>query len=193
MCGGSANHEAGKPRQASLPEQDTQVPRVFANGIGVHYRLEGHGMVVIGRGIDEIEAGQKASFTRVFTEDEVKEFSDLTWDHNPYHCHPGFASRSRFKRPIVHGMLVASAFTHFGGDFFPGPAILALEADMKFLKPVYTGETITFTAEVTEVDRENNRITYVTTAKNEKGEVVCTVTCHGCPTCIETDEENNGA
>ncbi len=150
-------------------------------------------MARIGRNIEEIEPGQTAIFTRVFTEDEVKMFADLTWDHNPYHCHKGFAARSRFKRPIVHGMLVASAFTHFGGDFFPGPAILALQADMKFLRPVYTGETITFTAEVIEVDRENNRITYITTATNEAGEVLCTVTCHGSPTEIEVDDQSSGA
>lgn len=149
-------------------------------------------MVLIGRHIDEIEVGQQASFTRVFTEEEAQQFADLTWDHNPYHCHHGFASRSRFKRPIVHGLLVASAFTHFGGDFFPGPAILALQADMQFLKPVYTGETITFTAEVTHVDRENNRITYVTTARNQGGETVCTVTCHGIPTQLDVKERASG-
>lgn len=145
-------------------------------------------MAVIGRSIDEIEVGQWAVFTRRFGEDEVKAFADLTWDHNPHHTHRGFAGKTRFGRPIVHGVLVAAAFTHFGGDFFPGPAILANRAEMDFLKPVYLGEEITFRAEVTRVDREKNRIEFVTTAENGDGEIVCRVRCEGIPVAIEVGD-----
>ena len=142
-------------------------------------------MPIIGRCIDEIEVGQTATFTRTFKEEEVQEFADLSWDHNPYHMHEGFAEKGRFGKPIVHGLLVAGAFCHFGGDFFPGPAILARRAEMDFIKPVYPGETITFVAEITEVDREKGTIAYTTTATNEAGEEVCRVLCRGVPTCIE--------
>lgn len=142
-------------------------------------------MPVIGRSIDEIEVGQTAAFTRTFSEEDVRQFADITWDHNPYHLHQGFAGRARFKKPIVHGVLVAAAFSHFGGDFFPGPAILATRAEMDFMRPVYPGETITFIAEVTEVDRERGRIVYVTTGRNARGEEVCRVTCFGMPSAEE--------
>jgi 3-hydroxybutyryl-CoA dehydratase len=145
---------------------------------------------VIGRSIDELEVGQTATFTRSFSAEEVKAFADLTWDHNPYHTHAEFTKKGRFQRPIVHGMLIAAAFTHFGGDFFPGPAILATRAEMDFKKPVYPDETITFTAEVTEVDRPSGRIVYVTTARNAAGDEVCRVTCYGLPTAIEMEERN---
>lgn len=145
-------------------------------------------MPVIGRSIDELTVGMKATYTRSFSAEEVKQFADLTWDHNPFHLHPGFAQKARFGRPIVHGLLIAAAFTHFGGDFFPGPAILATRAEMDFKKPVFPDETITFTTEVTEVDRERGRITYVTRAMNEQGEEVCVVTCQGYPTAVETGE-----
>ncbi|HUT53526.1 MAG TPA: MaoC family dehydratase [bacterium] len=145
-------------------------------------------MVVIGRSIDEIEVGQRATYTRVFTEDEVKAFASLSWDHNPHHTHAEFARKTKFKRPIVHGLLVAAAFTHFGGDFFPGPAILATRAEMDFKRPVFAGETVTFTAEVTEVDRKKGRIVYVTTARNEQGEEVCRVVCYGIPTAHEVGD-----
>lgn len=142
-------------------------------------------MPVIGRSIDEIEVGQTSTFTRSFSEDEVNQFADLSWDHNPYHMHEGFAKKGRFKRPIVHGLLVAGAFCHFGGDLFPGPAILATSARMEFIKPVFPGETITFKTEVTKVEREKGRIEYVTTAENGSGELVCKVVCSGIPTAIE--------
>ena len=146
-------------------------------------------MPVIGRSIEELEVGQSATFTRTFSADEVRAFADLTWDHNPYHMHEGFAQRARFQRPIVHGVLVAAAFTHFGGDFFPGPAILATRAEMEFKRPVYPGEPITFTAEVTAVDRQSGKIVYETTAKNAAGEEVCRVTCYGYPTAIAVNDE----
>jgi len=142
-------------------------------------------MKTIGRSIDEIEVGQKAVFTRTFTEQDVKSFANISWDHNPYHMHPGFAEKARFNRPIVHGLLVAAAFCHFGGDFFPGPGILAVRAQMDFIKPVYPGQTITFTAEVTKVDRELGRIEYLTTGVNPAGQEVCRVLCQGVPTEVE--------
>ena len=144
-------------------------------------------MPMLGRSIEEIEIGQSASFTRSFSEEEVRKFADLTWDHNPYHCHPGFAAKSKFGKPIVHGVLVAAAFTHFGGDFFPGPAILATRAEMEFKRPVFPGERITFTARVTAVDRGRGRITYVTTGVNEDGQEVVAVTCEGVPTALEVE------
>lgn len=145
-------------------------------------------MTTIGRSIDEIEVGQTATFYRSFSEEEVKLFADLTWDHNPYHLHPEFVKKTRFKKPIVHGLLVASAFCHFGGDFFPGPGILATKAEMEFMRPAYPDELLSFIAEVTEVDRERSRITFVTTAKNEKGEVICAITCRGIPTAVEVEK-----
>jgi len=144
-------------------------------------------MPVVGRSIAEIEVGQRATFTRTFSAEEVRAFADLSWDHNPYHMHEGFARQGRFERPIVHGMLVAAAFTHFGGDFFPGPAILATRAEMDFKRPVYPGEEITFTAEVTEVDRATGRIVYVTTGVNPAGEEVVRVVCSGLPTAFEVE------
>ncbi len=145
-------------------------------------------MKIIGRSIDEIEVGQSAVFTRSFSEKEVSAFADLSWDHNPYHTHEEFAKKGRFGKPIVHGMLVASAFTHFGGDFFPGPAILATEVKVKFEKAVYIDETITFSAKVTEVDKDKGRITYITTGTNEAGEKVVEVVCKGMPTAIDVDQ-----
>jgi 3-hydroxybutyryl-CoA dehydratase len=144
-------------------------------------------MKIVGRSIDEIEVGQTAVFTRSYSEKDVLAFADLSWDHNPYHTHEEFAKRGRFGEPIVHGMLVAAAFTHFGGDFFPGPAILATDVQIKFQKPVYVGETITFTAKVTEVDKEKGWIEYVTTGANENGEQVVEVVCKGMPTAIDVD------
>ncbi len=146
-------------------------------------------MAVIGRSIEEIEVGQTASFTRTFIEDDVQGFADISWDHNPYHMHKGFAEKGRFKRPIVHGLLVAAAFCHFGGDFFPGPGILATRAEMDFLKPVFPGDTITFTAEVTEVDKKSGRIAYVTTGRDPEGVEVVRVLCTGMPTSADVSEE----
>jgi len=145
-------------------------------------------MARIGRKTEELAVGQKAVFTRTFTDDDVKKFAAVTWDHNPYHMHPEFAARARFGRPIVHGMLVAAAFTHFGGDFFPGPGILAYRVEMDFPKPVFPGDAITFTCEITAVDPARERVTYTTTGVNAAGDVVCLVTCLGIPTAIDVPD-----
>ena len=144
-------------------------------------------MARIGRKAAELSVGQKAVFTRTFTDDDVTKFADVTWDHNPYHLHPEFAARARFGRPIVHGMLIAAAFTHFGGDFFPGPGILAYHIEIDFPKPVFPGDT--FTCEIVEVDPLRERVVYRTTGINAAGETVCVVNCQGIPTAIEVPDE----
>lgn len=145
-------------------------------------------MTIVGRSIGDIQVGQTASFVRTFAESDVRSFADLTRDHNPFHTDPEFARRTRFGRPIVHGLLTASAFAHFGGDLFPGPGILATRVEMEFLRPVYAGEPVTSTAEVVAVDRARGTIVFVTTCRNAAGEVVATIRCEGRPTAIDTAE-----
>ena len=52
-----------------------------------------------------MEVGDKASVTRVFTETDVRAFADVTWDTNPLHLEKEFTKTTRFRKPIVNGVL----------------------------------------------------------------------------------------
>ena len=112
----------------------------------------------------KLKEGDKAVFTRTFTESDTLSFVGLSGDYNPHHVDAEFCKRTRFEAPIVPGFLVASMATHIGGQW----AVLAARFHMDFLAPVYIGDTVTCTAEVVSV-KENYKIRVDFTCTNTEG------------------------
>jgi 3-hydroxybutyryl-CoA dehydratase len=76
------------------------------------------------------------------TWEKVSAFTSCVGDSNPLHCDGEFASDSRFKRPIVPGMLPLSLITGFIGTEFPGFGTILQDVSITYMKPVYPGDTI---------------------------------------------------
>ena len=127
----------------------------------------------VGRRIEDFKEGMTAEFSHTFTQEETETMADLIGDHNPFHYEGPFIKKTRFKRPIVHGLLVGGMISHFGGNLFPGPGCLAEEISFKFLKPVFFGDTIRAVMEITKVNREENRLTFKMDCYNDQGIKVC--------------------
>lgn len=77
-----------------------------------------------------------------------------------------------FGERICHGMLTASFISTLVGCGIPGRNGLYLSQNVKFVKPVKIGDTITATAEVIEKIDAKQRIVLSTVIKNQCGEVV---------------------
>jgi len=146
--------------------------------------------MIIGRTLDEFQIGMKAEFSHTFTQKETELMAELIADHNPFHYEGEFIRKTRFKRPIVHGLLVGGMISHFGGNLFPGPGSLAEEISSKFLKPVFFGETIRAVAEITKVDKQQNRLTFKMDAYNSNDEKVCEAEATCIPYKIEISNSN---
>lgn len=135
----------------------------------------------VGRSIDEFAVGMQHVFKRRFTAEDTRLMGELTGDHNPFHYHNEFIKHTRFKEPIVHGLLVGGMICHFGGDVFPGPGYLAESMSFSFLKPVYFNEEVTAVGTVTGVDKARNRVTFSMACFNDRGEKVLEGTVVGIP------------
>lgn len=93
---------------------------------------------------EEISIGEALiTETRTVTEQDVKEFAELTGDHFYAHTNPKAAARSMFGKIVAHGYFVLSAAA--GLFVYPkeGPVLLnyGLE-DLRFTAPVVPGDSI---------------------------------------------------
>jgi acyl dehydratase len=78
--------------------------------------------------------GETHTFERIFTSDDVAQFTELSGDRQDRHTVPDGDGRT-----MVHGLLTATLPTKIGGDL----EVLATAMEFEFIRPVYTGQTIT--------------------------------------------------
>lgn len=116
--------------------------------------------------------GQTASFSRTVTETDVVMFAGLSGDYNPVHVDREYASDTRFGQRIAHGLLTASFLSRLLGMELPGKESVYLEQTLKFMKPVFIGDTITATAEILEIDQKRSIFTLSTICRNQDGTIV---------------------
>lgn len=117
--------------------------------------------------------GTKDSVTKTISETDVYLFAGISGDFNPVHVNRVEAKKSVFSKQIVHGILVGSLLSNVIGMKLPGPGTIYMEQNLKFLKPVYIGDTITACAEISEIINETKKILRMSTkCINQNNELV---------------------
>ena len=127
---------------------------------------------MIGKTIAELQEGDHAELTRVVADEDIAGFVDAVGDYNPVHSDPAYAATTIFKSPIAPGIFTAGLISAVIGTTLPGPGAIYLSQSLKFVKPVFAGDTITARVEIAEVIRERNRIRLHTVCVNQRGEEV---------------------
>ncbi|MEA4926464.1 MAG: MaoC family dehydratase [Syntrophomonadaceae bacterium] len=127
---------------------------------------------MLGKTVEEINVGETASFTKSVTEFDVYSFAGVTGDMNPVHINTEFAGESVFGQRIAHGILSIGFISNVLGTQLPGPGAIYLKQECAFLKPVFIGDTISATVEVTRKDEAKNRVWLRTYCTNQRQEVV---------------------
>lgn len=123
---------------------------------------------------EEIEIGNEVELTRTVTVEDVRYFAEISGDQNLIHTDKEFAAKTRFEKPIVHGMFTASLFSNLIGNVLPGNGSLYLTQDLNFKKPVFIGDTIRAKLTVLRKVDGPKILVLKTTASNQNDEVVLT-------------------
>jgi 3-hydroxybutyryl-CoA dehydratase len=120
----------------------------------------------------DLKVGDKASVSKIFTDEDVLDFSNLSLDKNPIHLDQTFAEKSIFGKKIAHGMLVASLFSGLLGMKLPGEGSIYLGQSLSFTAPIYIGDKVTATVEIIKIRPDKPIVTLRTFCVNSEGLVV---------------------
>lgn len=122
-----------------------------------------------------IKVGDKASFSKTVSDKDIVSFAEVTGDSNPLHLDEAYASKTRFKGRIAHGMLSAGFISAaLGTKLAPNAVVVYMSQQLRFQRPVKIGDTITANCEVTAVQPERRFVTVKTDCVNQSGEEVVT-------------------
>lgn len=121
---------------------------------------------------DTLKIGDRVELSKVFTEEEVFRFAELSTDKNPLHLDKDFGKESIFGHRVVHGILVASLFSGLIGMKLPGEGSIYLGQNLKFMAPVAIGEQVTASVEIVKIREDKPIVTLKTTCQNSKGVLV---------------------
>jgi 3-hydroxybutyryl-CoA dehydratase len=122
-----------------------------------------------------IKVGHKVSFSKSVTDQDIQDFARVSGDTQKLHLDEEYASKTRFKGRIAHGMLAASYISAaLGLKLAPDLTVVYLSQQMRFQRPVKIGDTVTVNCEVTALQPERRFVTVKTDCVNQAGEEVVT-------------------
>lgn len=83
-----------------------------------------------------------------------------------------YAEGTIFGKRIVHGILTSGLISAVIGNHLPGPGAIYLGQELKFLAPVYLGDGVTATLEITKLQEDKKIVKLSTTCMNQDGKTV---------------------
>ncbi len=135
-----------------------------------------------GRYFDEWRIGDRLNhdIRRTVTETDNLLFSTMTHNPQPLHLDAEFAAKSEFGRILVNGTFTFALMVGLSvGDTTLGTLIANLGYDKLIMpKPVFIGDTMRATTEVTELKPSKSRpqagiVTFRHELLNQRAEIVC--------------------
>lgn len=122
--------------------------------------------------LEQLSIGQSASFEKTISEADIQMFCGISGDINPVHVSALAAEKSVFGKRVAHGILVSGLTSAVLGMQLPGPGTIYLGQELRFVAPVYIGDTIRAEVEVVEIIPEKKLVKLKTTSTNQDGKVV---------------------
>ncbi len=123
---------------------------------------------------DELKVGDEfTSPSKTLTDAHYLFFSGLTGDNHPIHYDVEYSRKTRFGKPVAHGLLLAS-MTALGASYISGriQGFILVEQGCRFLKPALVGDTITPRHRVERIWQEGQHrfVRFATRLANQRGE-----------------------
>ena len=125
-----------------------------------------------------LKVGDTTSFTKTVSESDVYQFAGITGDFSPNHVNKAYMEKSSFGRLMAHGALIVGFMSTVSTQIIAHsreaeetPVSVGYDK-VRFLKPVFLGDTITVAYTVSEIDAVRRRSTAGIEVTNQNDELV---------------------
>ena len=125
-----------------------------------------------------LKIGDTTSFTKTVSESDVYQFAGITGDFSPNHVYKAYMEKSSFGRLMAHGALIVGFMSTVSTQIIAHsreaeetPVSVGYDK-VRFLKPVFLGDTITVAYTVSEIDVVRRRSTAGIEVTNQNDELV---------------------
>jgi len=131
-----------------------------------------------------VVVGDHVRFSKTVSESDVYLFAGITGDLSDVHCNEEYMRRGAFGHRIAHGVL-ALGFMSTASTLMYTPHLPHYEGftgvsqgydRVRFVGPIYFGDTITVTYTVSRLERDRRRALADVVVTNQRGETVSTAT-----------------
>jgi len=127
-----------------------------------------------------IKTGDRVQISKTVAESDLYLFAEITGDFSPNHVDEEFMRRSLYKRRIAHGALVVGFMSSASSSFvakFAGTKAERLAVSLgydriRFIAPVFIGDTLTVGYTIVALDESRRRTTADIVVTNQAGESV---------------------
>jgi 3-hydroxybutyryl-CoA dehydratase len=120
----------------------------------------------------DITIGLKHSFEAEIDEARMQKFLEISGDNNPMHIDPEYARSKGMPGRVVYGLLTSSFYSTLVGVYLPGKYALLHSIDVQFSKPVFIGDKLMITGEVSSINEMFRQIEVKAYIVNQKGEKI---------------------
>ena len=126
-----------------------------------------------------VSVGHAVSFAKTVSESDVYLFAGITGDLAPNHVDKPYMERSGYGRRMAHGALLVGfmstassmAIAHCRDDKTETPVSVGLDR-VRFIKPVFLGDTVTVHYEIDSLDLDRRRSVAQIKVTNQDGILV---------------------
>lgn len=126
----------------------------------------------IGRTIAELTVGERASFSRTITKQDVLQYMSLAGDLNPLYVDTHWAGRTKWESPIVPANMLAGFAMGAVASVLPGPGSLTIAHHYRLLKAPRVGDQITAEMAITEIRASQNQVVIQYRQVDQTGQMV---------------------
>jgi len=137
-------------------------------------------MTINVEGFNAVEIGRTVRFSKTVGESDVYLFAGITGDFSPNHVNEEYMKTTRYGQRIAHGVLAIGYMSTASSKILegiPGPRVSYGYDRVRFLKPIFIGDTITVEYTIEEKVPEKYELLSKVTVANQRGEL-CAVATH---------------